>query len=50
MGKDAYERGKNDGKHGESKNPYHVQDKSRSDYREGNTRGAEKRSNSKRND
>ena len=44
MGKDAYNRGRSDGRNGKSENPYIPTEDSREDYREGNSDGAGEKS------
>lgn len=46
----AYEKGREDGRHGTSNNPYHPTWDERQEYREGNERGQEEKSESEAND
>ena len=46
----AYDRGRNDGKSGKSENPYMPGEDSRKDYRDGNERGSDEKSNAEAND
>ncbi len=50
MGKDAYDRGRSDGRDGKSENPYIPGEDSREDYREGNADGAAEKSESEADD
>jgi len=50
MGKDAYDRGRDDGRNGNSENPYIPGEESRQDYQEGNADGAGEKSEAEAND
>ena len=50
MGTDAYDRGRDDGRNGNSQNPYIPGEDSRQDYQEGNADGAGEKSEAEAND